>query len=414
MRDLPHGILIQTALRGLGQETALSANRLRLRCLQVALLLTAGWSAGVGPLTAQEFPLPAPTQNALAGADVFGEKGCIRCHSSGVRESLGPDLGSIESARTFSDLAAVLWNHLPDMSRQMAELGIERPRLTDREAGDLYAYLYTLRYFDAGGDAARGRLLFTELSCIRCHQVEGVGGVVGPVLDHVGARGVPIEVAAAIWNHGPAMIEAAEAEGIARPRMSGAQLADLIAFLKLTGGRTPAEDLYVLPGDAAAGARVIQEKNCSQCHGSPGSGGRMAPDLAGLTRGVSLFEFVALMWNKTSQMAAALRGRNLEFPHLEAEDFANIVAYLYSVDYFSSGGRASSGRTLIDSKGCGKCHTALDLSSVPGMDHPSAVTAALWNHLAVLETGQEADSDWPSFTGHEMSDLMAFFQASAP
>jgi len=43
----------------------------------------------------------------------------------------------------------------------------------------------------AGGDAAAGRKIFRErlqVSCIRCHTAEGIGGVVGPRLDGVGAK----------------------------------------------------------------------------------------------------------------------------------------------------------------------------------------------------------------------------------
>jgi quinoprotein glucose dehydrogenase len=42
-----------------------------------------------------------------------------------------------------------------------------------------------------GGDAAEGGKIFrlrTDVSCIRCHTVNGTGGIVGPVLDGVGTR----------------------------------------------------------------------------------------------------------------------------------------------------------------------------------------------------------------------------------
>jgi len=358
--------------------------------------------------------LPAPTQNAVAGAAVFGEKGCIRCHSvDGGGPTIGPNLRSIGSGRSFQELTAALWNHLPDMSRRMTDLGIGQPHLSEREAGDLFAFLYTLGYFDSAGDPERGKQLFTEKSCVRCHQVRGIGGVVGPVLDHVGARGVPIEVAAAMWNHGPSMIEAAEARGISRPRLTGRDFTDLIAFLQTDDPQTPVENLYVLPGDAEAGAAVIEENRCTVCHGAPGAGGGIAPDLAGLRRGASLVDFVALMWNQTPAMMTALQARDLEFPHLEPEDFANIVAYLYSVNYFEAGGHASRGPALIREKGCERCHSTDQLSSIPGLGHPASITAALWNHLPVLQTAEELES-WPSFTASEMGDLMAFFLASSP
>lgn len=395
------------------QENVQSITRSSRRSWSLLLPLAALWGPDARSLPAQE--LPAPTQNAVAGAEVFGEKGCIRCHSiNGSGQSLGPDLRAIGSARSFQDLTAALWNHLPDMNRRMADLEIPRPHLSEREAGDLFAYLYTLGYFDSAGNAERGERLFTDLSCIRCHQVGGVGGVVGPVLDHAGERGVPIEVAAAMWNHGPAMIEAAEIRGISRARMSGPDLADLIAFFQSATDAISGENLYVLPGDAGAGARVIVERHCVECHGNPGVGGAIAPDLSGVSRGASLVDFVALMWNKAPDMIGALRARGLEFPHLEAQDFANVVAYLYSVNYFSGGGRASSGQRLIASKGCGDCHASGDLASIPGLDHPSSITAALWNHLAVLETDRDSGPEWPSFTGREIADLMAYFQASSP
>jgi quinoprotein glucose dehydrogenase len=48
-------------------------------------------------------------------------------------------------------------------------------------------------YGDAlvGGDAESGRLIFqgkTEVSCLRCHKVQGVGGEVGPDLSGIGSR----------------------------------------------------------------------------------------------------------------------------------------------------------------------------------------------------------------------------------
>ena len=38
------------------------------------------------------------------------------------------------------------------------------------------------------GDAARGQMLVTRGTCIGCHRVSGVGGIIGPDLTHVGSR----------------------------------------------------------------------------------------------------------------------------------------------------------------------------------------------------------------------------------
>ena len=367
---------------------------------------------GASHLLAQR--APAPTQNALAGAAVFGEKGCVRCHSiSGAGGSIGPDLTS-DAGRPFQDLTAAMWNHIPDMSRRMGELQIERPHLTAREAGDLFAYVYTLGYFGAEGDAGRGAEIFTEARCIICHQVGGKGGVVGPVLDHVGDTGAPIEIAAAMWNHAPAMAREAESRGILRPRLTGRDLTDLLAFLGEDSEIVPSENLFVLPGSPEAGREILTERKCVLCHGAPGAGGGTAPDLAAVSRGIGLIDFVALMWAKTPPMIEALEDRGIEFPRLDAGDFADIVAYLYAANYFADAGRPERGASLLESKGCTDCHDRRSLVSIPGLSHPASVTAALWNHLATPAVAERADSGWPSFTGREMGDLMAFFQTRAP
>ncbi len=398
-----------------------SAHTLLRRSWRVLPGLAAAWWLGVPALRAQD--LPTPTQNAVAGAQVFGEKGCIRCHSvSGEGGSLGPDLRSVSADRSLQELTAALWNHAPDMSRRMEEVRMELPHLSPREAGDLFAYVYTLGYFGDRGDSLRGEALFQEKSCVRCHQVGGVGGVVGPVLDGVGARGVPIELATSMWNHGPAMLKASRTRGISRPRLSGQDIADLVAYFQSAGRTTPTGNLYILPGDPRAGGELIEERGCSGCHGAPGRGGGRAADLAGLARGTSLVDFVASMWNKAPAMIAALQAGGEEFIRLAPQEVADLVAFLYSVNYFAGAGSADRGRILVTEKGCTVCHTldggggnaSLDLSAVPGMNRPAPITAALWNHVFELGNSEDDGMDWPSFTGSEMGDLMAFFRASSP
>jgi mono/diheme cytochrome c family protein len=395
-------------------------DRLRLASSLCATLFlawgTAGNAVAQGPA--------APTQNATAGAAVFGEKGCVACHSvAGEGDTLGPDLKSASLGRSFDDLAAALWNHLPAMTDRMDELGIDSPRLSPQEAGDLIAFLYTLDYFEPPGDPGRGEALFQELSCIRCHRVGGVGGVVGPDLDYIGARGVPIELATAMWNHAPAMSAAAEVRGIERPTFSGSQLVDLIAYLKSASRGRADEDLYVLPGHADDGRRVMDDKGCTDCHGVPGSGGGGATDLAGRSRRFSLTDFVAAMWNKGPAMSAAADRMGLELPELASEELSDVVAYLYSVDYFEGPGSARRGRDLLRTAGCLGCHSlagsgagvASDLANVSGVDRPASVVAALWNHTRVGRTFAEVtENAWPEMTGEQMEDLIAFFQAGSP
>ncbi|MBI3030323.1 MAG: cytochrome c [Candidatus Rokubacteria bacterium] len=381
----------------------------------VACLLL--WSPGA----ARAQPLFSPSQDPVAGSRVFGAKGCVKCHSvNGVGGKIGPDLGRIPRPRSFYDLTAAMWNHLPEMAERMRQFGIARPHLDPRETGDLIAFLYTLNYFDPAGDVEAGHRLFTEKKCVVCHQVGGTGGVVGPNLDGVARLGSPILVAAAMWNHGPAMAEAMRVRKIERPSFKDSELLDLIAYLRSAAPAPTEGPLYVLPGRAEEGRRLFAERRCVLCHSAGGEGGRVGPDLVerGLHR--SLTQFAAAMWNKAPKMMEAMKARGIAVPPLQAEEMADLVAYLYSVRYFAEPGDPARGRQLVGDKRCLGCHSvsgaggkvAGDLARLKGLDAPGTVIAALWNHSFIMEHRAERRKvSWPKLRPEEMADLVAFLQA---
>jgi mono/diheme cytochrome c family protein len=374
--------------------------------LQVWLLVA------VVPAMAQ---LATQGHDPLAGSQVFGAKGCSKCHAvNGVGGKVGPDLARITRPRSFYDLATAMWNHLPRMTERMQQLGIARPNLSNVEAGDLVAFLYTLNYFDPPGNRDTGRRLFSEKRCVVCHQINGTGGVVGPNLDAVGRAGA-VAVTAAMWNHGPTMMATMRAKGIERPTFTGAELRDLLAYL------TPADTaaagpVYALRGRIEPGRALFIEKRCIECHSVGGQGGRVGPDL--VERGVhrSLIEFAAAMWNKAPKMLAAMQPLGIVVPHLEPDEMADIIGYLYSVRYFAGGGTVSRGWSVASDKGCLRCHAvsgergkpASDLTQARGLDSPPAVLAALWNHAIVTATTPSGEkTPWPELRAEQMADLVS-------
>ncbi len=359
------------------------------------------------------------TQNALAGSQVFGSKGCVKCHAvNGLGGTLAPDLGRIARRRSFYDLAATMWNHLPAMGKQMQQLGIERPQMDEREAGDLVAFLFTLDYFDPPGDVEAGKQLFVEKKCVVCHQIGVYGGVVGPSLDHLGQYGSPILVAAAMWNHGPGMEAMMQAKGVKRPTFTGSELTDLISYLESISPPPLGGPLYVLPGGAEEGRVIFTEKGCVECHSVQGVGGRVGPDLARRGLHWGLTEFAAAMWNKAPAMTAAMGARGIDVPHLGAGEMADLVAYLYSVQYFAESGNPEAGRQLLRAKGCLACHsidgrdgkTATDLSRSTGVSSPAAVIAEMWSHSALMEAAGITEESWPRLSAEELADITAFLQ----
>ncbi len=386
------------------------------------VVLAGGLMAALLPLSPRRASAQVPsqqTQSVLAGSRVFGTRGCSACHAvNGLGGTTAPDLARSERPESFYGFAAAMWNHLPDMVSQMRAMGIDRPRLTPWETGDLIAFLVWLDYFDPPGDTATGRKLFSEKSCIVCHQAGGVGGVAGPSLDFLQQYGSPVQIATALWNHGPSMSAAMRERGITRPTLSGSELDDLIAFLKSTNERLPQASMYVLPGRAEEGRRLFQDRKCVECHSIRGVGGKVGPDLDQPTGQRSLLDFAAAMWNKAPAMTAAMRRAGITVPQLSAEEMADILAYLYLVQYSAEEGDSDKGPTLLRGKGCLVCHsvagrggdTAGDLTQARGLASQAGVIAALWNHVLISDRPGGSSVAWPTFTAEEMADLAAHLQ----
>ncbi len=367
--------------------------------------------AGLLPAGAEAQPLFTPTQDPLAGARVFGAKGCTRCHAvNGVGATVGPDLGRIARPRTFYDLSAALWNHARPMAVRMKQLGVARPHLDAAETGDLVAFLFTLDYFDPPGNADTGRRLFTDKRCIVCHQVGGSGGVVGPSLDASKPFESPLDLAAAMWNHGPQMAAAMRSLNIARPTFKDGEFRDLAAFVSARAPALREGGRVVLPGRAEVGRQLFADKRCVLCHDERGG----APNLGDRAANRTLGEFAAAMWNKAPAMADAMKQRGLSVPQLSATEVSDLVAYFYAVRYFARSGNPTNGVRLAASKGCLDCHglrgergkPAGDLAKARGTETPAAIMAALWNHAFIEAPPRGAP--FAAISPGEMADLMAF------
>lgn len=384
-------------------------------------VLAAPQPAGAqSPAPAQQPPQPfAPQWGMLAGWDLFGTKGCGKCHSiRGFGPVTGPDLAATESGKSFFDVGAAMWNHLPRMGAEMRQAGIERATFTPLEISNLIAFLYTAQYFDPLGDAKRGEQLFAAKRCLQCHSVGGVGGRVGPELDGLKRVNSPVLVAAAMWNHGPQMEEAMRLRGIQRPRFEGNELLDIIAYIVASARDTRGESQQVVPGTPDRGRRLFTEKKCVTCHAVGGRGGRVGPDLGRAGHHISLTQFASRMWNHAPAMAAKMKERGIDPPKLSGQDMADLLAYVYVSHYFDPTGNARRGQQVVRDKGCLGCHSvrgnggtvAADFARSGVVRTPGGLVAGMWNHSRLMEAqAQRQNVVWPTLSGQDLGDLAAYF-----
>ena len=169
--------------------------------------------------------------NPQRGAKLFSERRCSECHSS---DEQGGKAGINLRARlkgSLMKIAGSMWNYGPKMWARMNERGIAMPPLTTAEMSDLISYLYFLQFIDPPGVPARGRTVYQEKYCGKCHTLPGIGGTVAPELAKGEKLKTPMEVVTAMWNHASTMEERMLQESLEWPVFKGGEMADLIAYL---------------------------------------------------------------------------------------------------------------------------------------------------------------------------------------
>ena len=347
-----------------------------------------------------------------AGWKVFNQKKCSQCHSIwGEGGKGGPDLGALPEAYVNqSQLAALMWNHWPEMWGRMSSKKIPIQKMEKSEMADLFAFLYFIRYTDEPGDPAKGKELMETKSCGKCHPVkEGAR----EDLSRWGRYTNPILWAQMMWSHAPQMEQEMKKKGIPRVEFKGNEMVNLIAYIRSLNPKV--EKAYLSPGDPQSGATLFNQKGCVQCH-RPAS----PLDLSkkkDFPR--TLGQLAGMMWNHSHEMWKAMEEKGIPRPSLSSQEMADIIAHLFSARYFDEPGNAEQGKAVFLKKQCNLCHTkgdkALNLSALKGQISPIFMAQVMWNHgPGMLEKMRKAKIPWQKIDGKEMVDLMEYLNRGMP
>lgn len=382
--------------------------------IALTLLLNAAWAFELCPAD-----IPA---DPLAGAALFTQKGCDKCHSvEGQGGTFGPDLARSDLDRSLLDVFAMMWNHSPQMGGIMTELRLPRPTLSGVELLELIAYIYYIAYFDKPGDISHGLRLFTDKGCVNCHRVGTIGKAVGPDLAPIKKYVSPIFLSQMMWNHGPRIKAKMDELGIAWPVFDGAGIADLMAFLRDASPVTDPTRVFMRPGNPQTGRRLFEDKGCIACHRVFGTGTAIGPDLAKSSFHRTATSVSAVMWNHGPIIWARMEELDMERPTFDDNEMADLAAFLYFVRFFESEGDPVRGEMLFEQKGCQRCHyfgeTGVDSSvslSLLGAERSKLdIAAAMWNDggaMAAMMTRMRME--WPRFGPGEVNDLMEYIRVN--
>jgi mono/diheme cytochrome c family protein len=160
------------------------------------------------------------------GATLYSSKGCVGCHQSDSA------LAIRIKGQTLTELAAEMWDHAP----KMAAAGAKPAQFQPGEMRELLSYLWARQFFEGSGDPARGKRVFAAKHCADCHQ-SATGAA--PKLIGSGQTFTGPSMVAALWHHGPAMLQQMQARGIHWPRLDTADMQGLIAYLNSASKAKP-------------------------------------------------------------------------------------------------------------------------------------------------------------------------------
>ncbi len=375
------------------------------------LFLSGNWATlnqAAGAEKKEEYLLPGDVKE---GWKVFYQKGCIQCHSIwGEGGKGGSDLGTLPQAYVSqAQLAALMWNHSPEMWGRMIARKIPFEKIGKKEMADLFAFLYFIRYMDEPGDLKSGKTI-VDSACAKCHATkEGAKSD----LSRWGMYVNPILWAQMMWNHSSQMEKEIKRTGFPRFEFKGKEMVDLIAYVRsLNPG---AEKVYLSPGDPKSGERLFAEKGCIKCHASGGE-----YDLSRKKEFPrTLAQLAGVMWNHSEEMRKGMEKRGIAFPGLSSREMADLVAYLFSARYFDAPGNVENGKSVFAKRQCTVCHRKgakeEDLSQLKGQISPIFMAQAMWNHgPKMLEKMRKAKVPWQKIDGKEMVDLMEYLNRGMP
>jgi mono/diheme cytochrome c family protein len=337
--------------------------------------------------------------DAQRGAQVVQRERCLMCHSiRGRGGTAAPDLGRrFAHSYTPATLAAEMWNHAPRMWNAIEQANMPLPRLTDADADNLFAYLYSVRYFDRPGDAGRGKELFTEKHCSGCHSLtEPSKGPGDPVSTWMSLKD-PVALVEDMWNHATVMHRAVKEKEHQWVMLTGQDLTDLTVYLQNLPSQRGETASFTLP-DPASG-RAPFEKNCAPCHNGSLSLDRRLSDM-------TLTDVAAAMWNHVPRM--------LTVPTVGTDDMHKIVAYVWEQQYLGPSGNVGKGRKAFHDKHCASCHDDPNFTQAHFMRAgkiftPLSMVSVLWLHgPQMLEQMKKRDVTWPHLTPEDVSNIVAY------
>jgi hypothetical protein len=160
---------------------------------------------------------------------------------------------------------------------------------------------------------------------------------------------------------------------------------------------------------------LFTQKGCVQCHSPEGDLDLSKKKDFPRTLG----QLAGMMWDHSPKMWKGMQEKGMERPTLSRDEMADLVAYLFSTQYFDEPGDPERGKNVFIKRQCNLCHAKgtkmLNLSVLKGQISPIFMAQTMWNHgPEMLEKMRKAKVPWSRIDVKEMADLMEYLNRGMP
>ena len=178
--------------------------------------------------------------DARNGEMVLEQQGCQQCHP--VR---GQGLGH-ETPQVARDLGARLAPtygphslasdavepHPGHVGRTFGAAACTPPAATESDWQDLFAYFYSLQFFEPPAEVGRGKKVLESKRCTDCHSLSKTPTGRGPSVADWAHMDDPVVLVYQMWNHASTMKNTFARNKIAWKTLTGRDLVDLTAYVQ--------------------------------------------------------------------------------------------------------------------------------------------------------------------------------------
>jgi len=255
------------------------------------------------------------------GKRLFQKKKCNSCHTFDSKaNTAAPSLLKFRDSNSPLVVLRAMWLHNSYLRKAGMNVGLKWPKFSKSEINDLLAYIVigkekaeTHQRFLQPGSPQTGKKLFTSLGCKKCHAVKGKGAKKAPNLGNIlSVKNMDVYVILeTLWNHSPIMWKTLKEKGKLSPKVSTADIADIIAYLLFV-------NFDRSKGTIHKGQQLFAGKLCANCH---------EPNM----ESSGTMDLLSRFWNNLPEMLSETRQEGLEWPTFTDGEMASLVEYLNSV-----------------------------------------------------------------------------------